>query len=521
MPRTPGRIFVLAGIMLMFGALLFAEESGFRLDYKIGFEGFVVSQAWNELEITTGKGAPGAVVELSRTNEDGLVFSLDSWACERPVHIHTVHYSDGKTNALEIRIRQGDKILSSRSIPLRQKLHAGHLALTVGLSRPERESLANALMPDEPIRVMDVSAAEFPDLVLAMDPVSLVVIRSADGKLPAAMTPASQACLLAWLSAGGKVVQLGRPEAEAGIKTYGLGTYIAASAGISNWQSQASIQTWSDSRRHIFTSLASVQEKPSKKKRVTVLPLNMWVGVGLIAWAILSFVVVRWHKHWYALLVILSGVVMVASIPLGMMIDRLWQRGAEVQMKAIVLPSSAGLLLDGELSFPNAGNFPFWETGASPWGVHVGFPGGSKGMFFLAREGSTDTPVRFRHEPYASCFVRSYLDEKVKFQGFVPAGNFKLASSRGGTRAIRMFDQNTLVWKTRDGLGGEWIVQKEMPAWLLPHVTWIESLEALGPGAVWLFGRDSIEDISIKLQGVNGSFVWAWPQLGDFAGGTL
>ena len=206
-----------------------------------------------------------------------------------------------------------------------------------------------------------------------------------------------------------------------------------------------------------------------------------------------------------------------AAFPVGNWLAGIWNRGAEIQSRTILLPEG-WMLTDVKVRFAPFKIVNSINLQPSPWGGRIFIGDESYGML---KGRDQRGAFSWRHSlSQSKTSVRDGVPGFACFNGWFPNPSLNQAGLNR-TKAEKIIRPNgeAVIWDERGYyragdflIRGDWEEIEEPPDWLLRENNWLTRLNRVNPGKAWLIGRGPLPGgvSKIEQKDFTGG-IWAAP----------
>jgi hypothetical protein len=382
--RSPlGTALATLVLLLAATASILAEA---RLSASLGFGGCAPPERWVPLMIRAEGVSHGTTVRVDRLAHDGRSLGREYFPALDGVPVECPVWTGAELDGILVAIRSGDRTLAETRIPARSKPFPGHIVLACGLSARARLAIATALLPVEPVLVVDVDGSELPANGLCYDSVSAIAI----GSEAVELSPAQRSAMLAWLAGGGRLCATAGPHgalaaiglvSETGRRAYGLGIYTGLSPELAeapeSWREALALEPYDpDSRlgagslarataRGMARATAPEQRQATPQPQAQAQPqanarspgrevhdssltrgARATIAAASAAWVVALLLAALLGRGRAAPFAAVSAICLAAVLAGAPSLDRAIRRGASFSARALMLPESGAAFVE-------------------------------------------------------------------------------------------------------------------------------------------------------------------------------
>jgi hypothetical protein len=524
----------------------FSFPVNLMFDVKFGFGGYCVPGYWAPLSIKINQDIKSGTIEIERINYGNNTVK-DIFPCIKNNTVECPVLVDENANGLKVRLFSGKELLIERDINPNEKIFPGHIILTNKMNSRIQQAISHCLFPDEPVAVVQVNTGELPSVAQDYDCISAVIMPD-PGIL---ITPAQLKALKFWVDCGGRLIMfdllpgdeslLGKFEGKASPgknsvsveSVYGKITGFYDEASLTDfcykadeWRKILDIKPFVyNSRLTMSKSFAATGNFTGEKNDNSNLRILILTIVAI--WIAGFFIILLFVKRKIFILSIFTMAAMIAFIPCGNMLKRIWHGGAQYHNRMLILPG--GVMMEKSILFPSGSGNEIFADSYSAWGVTADFGISEKAFLKPGIDGdsfvlhNTVKPVNsLKDWTTRSMSITAYGSADVLDGYFV---SDLLEKSKGSIAGIKDADFKDLKylelvkgngldpeWWSWDGTDFRWVKNQTVPAWLENDLEWISRLKKMKPGYSWLVGYDAIPGAGFRLQGeICPMTLWAMP----------
>lgn len=506
------------------------------LKLKAGFGGYLVPGTVMPVVVELNRPVPAGQLEIISSTQEGAFSIIDSFPAQNWKRIEASVFIK-ENSLLKVRLFSGEKMLVETGLDPETKIFPGNLVLAVKPQASVEQAIERALLPAEPVLVMPVEIADLPGAPLNYDGVSGIIL-SDPGPV---FNPLQVQALKVWLAGGGRLVldgvrsgpnsllaALGIQAADSERSYYPVGfggitafrdELVRLNPAPSQWRDLLNLKTYTETTRLTVNKIfpeyqAASFPKPSEGSSQAA----FYLAMVLITWVVSGLLLIVPAKGNRILILVCFTLFWTgAAFPIGNWLAGAWNRGAEVQSRAILLPEG-WMLTDVKVRFTPFKTVKSINLQPSPWGGRVFLGEESYGML----KGRDRTPV-FSWNHSLSQSKTAVKDAAPGFAGF-NGWFFNPALNHEGLNRLELEEffrptGEAVIWngrgyyRARDFLSkGDWEAIEEPPVWLLEENNWLTRLNRVNPGKTWLIGRGSLPGRVLKIEkkGFNIG-LWALP----------
>lgn len=540
---APGKPFATALIVIILAtASSGASAESARLECSLGFGSYAVPRRWIPLYVRGDKSVDPGRIELRRLDAAGKTLSVETFPYRESARLECPVLMDESCASLAVTLRSGPHVLAESRLRLWDKVFPGHIILHSDMPSAVQRVLSSFLLPEEPVQLVSVKPRDLPGQALDYDAVSVIMMADPGPSL----SPSQAEALRAWIAGGGRLVVTGARQGENGVlasidPSFGSsGTSSFGRGRVTAFRAEASELPRASLARSLEAAVELRQYgREPRLSQGTMFPIEQGSGfpdarsglpnsplvILLILWAGAAVAVSFVHKRRLSYLLAVSLACTALAVPVGLYLDRSWQRGAESSVRLLALPGSAGFLAEAGFRLPSSDRKSFIPLGMTAWGLDLGFDVSERG-----RIAPRETP-EWRHESQKSRFsLHSGGESNIRLSAFLPPlvirdtglpalfGELALADGKPAplkrTRQgpLAYFSADDGLWWKWDHYAWRWIESGNCPQEFSSQEEWLRAAASLSGGEGLFFGTDRLRAAPFFLQGgALDEALWAMP----------
>lgn len=532
------KISIIAVLILVF--LLpkptFCAEVNFKT--RVGFNGYVVPGALAPVLIEINRVITNGRLEIVSPGETVSYSIINNLSIKNSKRIEASVFVNENINDLRIRLIQNKHTLLETGLNTKVKSFPGNLILGIKTPPTTQQLIEKSLLPTETVLVVPMGISDLPGSALNYDGVGGLVLADPGPVLK----PLQIQALKSWLAGGGRMalgatrsgqdsllsmLGINQENTEQSFYPMGFGGIIAFRSGFndlkqdaSDWQELLNLKPYTENSRLMVGRLfpgfgpASTPNSTEQSSRAA-----SYLTITLILWAVSGLLIIVPIKQNRMLFLICTALLWIAAaFPIGNWLGGIWNRGAEIHCRNLVLPETGTMLVDVKIRFNQYYSGKTINFKSSPWGgkVMIGeaghgtvTPGNQMKNFTWSRgQGKTEVVVKSIGPNWVNlnCYfpLKSYYTEVTERIG--PARKLGAKSDTVILKGMDLYQRSFIP------VGDGWEKIEQPPEWLRAETEWLTNLNRLSPGTVWLIGRGSLSDVKIGMeQGIFKGEIWAAP----------
>lgn len=529
-------ITVLIMIVLLSKPTFSAEVN---LKTRVGFNGYTVPGTLAPVLIEINRAITNGRLEIVSPSETASYSIIDSFSTTNLKRIEASVFVTEDINDLKIRLISNKHTLLETGLNLKAKIFPGNLILAVKIPSITQQMIEKALLPSEPTLVVPIEIPDLPGVALNYDGVGGLVL-SDPGPV---LKPLQIQALKTWLAGGGRMalgaIRSGQdsllsilgisPELmERSFYPIGFGGITAFRSGFndlkqspSDWQEVLDLRPYPNNSR-----LMSSRFFPDFRYATTPGSAELssravsYLAMILILWAVSGLLITVTVKHNRLFFLICAALLWLgAAFPIGNWLGGIWNRGAEIHCRNLVLPETGSILVDVKIWFKQSYSGKTINFKSSPWGGKVLIGEAEGGI--VKPESQIKTFTWSRGPSKTETVVKSVGPGWVNLNGYLPLKSYltKGMDRIGLARKLVESESEVVIWDGKDfyqrsfrQVGNGWEKKEQPPEWLRAETEWLTNLKRLSTGTVWLIGRGSLSEVKIGLEkGIFTGEIWAAP----------
>jgi hypothetical protein len=524
-------------ISFMLIIIQFAFPANRQFEIKFGYGGYAVPGYWTPLIIKNNQEINNGSVEIERVtpkkDSPKEIYPIGkNSVIECPVLI------DELTSGVIVRLYSGNELLMERSVRTDEKIFPGHMILTSGMNSRIQQALTHCLFPEEPVMTTSVNPEELPSTGLNYDCISALVMTDPGNSL----TPAQIDSLKYWIAGGVKLVLFGiLPDNESIIDKFrddfrmedknseiidmGYGKIIAFTkdadsldftSNSSKWHDLLEMKPYAHNLRLTSSKAFITDDNPDKLKIDNSFLRTVLFFIVLI-WSVIFILILIIVKKKILILTLYTCVAIIALIPSGYVLKKIWHGGAIYHNRMIVLPGNSGVSFDTMIWFPLSTRQIGIQNNYSIWGINADFGVSEKAVInnwfgkisflfhslykpaYSLKKGnslSIELSSFVSNEALDGSFLQELIEKnkgaflqinKINF-----GNNPKLVLVKGNSLDIE--------WWKWDNVNFKWNRNDAVPDWLSNDMGWMNQLKKIRPDNNWLVGLDRFSGLNLKIQ---------------------
>lgn len=533
---------ILTILIAMVIAVLSTVQPGFgaevNLRTRVGFGGYLVPGTIMPVQVEINRTVAAGRLEIISPGEAGAFSIIDSFPVQNSKRIEASVFINEKVNNLKIRLISGDQILVETGLNPAPKMFPGNLILTVKAPAAAQHAIERALLPAEPVLVAPLQITDLPGTALNYDGVSGLAL-SDPGPV---LTPVQVEALKVWLAGGGRMA-LGAarsgqssllsvlgidaevsewsfyPVGFGGITAF-RGEFTGLKQSAPEWRGLLNLRPYTEISRlmvsRLFPELKTASSRNSTGRSVKA---ASYLSIILILWVISGLIIVIPAKgNRMALLICFGLLWSVAAYPIGDWLAGIWNRGAEINSRTILLPEVGWMLTDVQVRFNCYQDGKTINLQSSPWGGRVAFGETDHGIVQVKSQ--TEAFAWSHRFSLSKTVAKTAGPGWVNLNGWFPYNQTTSGRlNKLGPARKAGSNSETVIWKGQHfyrkrsfNASGNWEEIEQTPDWLREENQWLAKLYRLKPEIAWLIGCDFLPESVLKIEnGVWSEGLWALP----------
>lgn len=523
-------------MVLLLPKPVFSAEVNLRI--RVGFGGYAVPGTLTPVLIEINRFITNGRLEIVHPSETASYSIIDSFPINNSKKIETSVFVNENINDLKIRLISGKQTLLETRLNSKIKLFPGNLILTVKAPSATQQLIEKSLLPAETVLVVPIRLTDLPGAALNYDGVSGLVL-SDPGPV---LKPLQVQALKTWLAGGGRmalgatrsgqdsllsILGINLENRERSFYPMGFGGITVFRSGFNDlkqnaadWRELLNLKPYTELSRLMVGRLfpdfkvASAPDSAEQSSKAA-----SYLTIVLILWTVSGLLIIVPTKHNRVLFLICAALLWtVFAFPIGNWLGGIWNRGAEIHCRNLVLPETGSMLADVKVRFNRAYFGKTINFKSSPWGGNV--------LIGEAGHGTIKPGSRVQAFTWSRCLDKTEAIVKSVGPGWVNINGCFPLQSRFAREINRMAlagkfgsEFETVIWDGKSFYRGRvlqtadgWKEIAQPPDWLRDETEWLANLKRFSPGTVWLIGRGYLSDVKIRIEkGVFSGELWASP----------